>query len=218
MHFVRFLFLTLFIGLFSTCWSQSKQDSLLNVYFDKGKEQISLGNYDAGQEYFKKIFALKTTLPDELAYYYGLTLVKQKNYKKGKEAIEKYLSLTGSSGKFFKESQVLLKEIDLYVCRKCNNTGKAEVNDTCATCAGSGKITVDCNTCNVKGIEFCTACGGNGVFVSKGNLSSSYSTCTKCHGNGYLKCHICEGTHKKQIDCVECKGVGYKKKKVTCPH
>lgn len=197
---------------------QSSKDSLLNAYFNKAKEQILVENYDSCQFYLKKVFALKTTLPDEMAYFYGLTLVKQKNYKKGKEAIEKYLSLTGEAGIYYNESQALLKEIDKYVCRKCNDTGITEISDTCNTCIGTGKISSDCNTCNIKGVEFCNACGGNGVFTNRGNLGTNYTTCTKCRGNGYYKCHVCKGTRKKEIDCNDCKGHGFQKKKVTCTH
>jgi len=193
-------------------------DSLLENYFNKAKEKISQNDYKSANNYFKKIFALQTTLPDELAYYYGLTMVRLEYYKKGKEALEKYIALTGKEGEFHKESQKLISEADKYICQKCQNTGIAEVTDTCVACEGLGKKQTGCNVCQSQGIEFCSVCKGQGTLVVKKSLGSQFSTCQNCQGKGYVKCQICNGRKVKAEFCHECKGKGFFKRKVTCTH
>lgn len=198
--------------------AQSSPDSLMTVYLDQAKEKISQNNYQAANAYFKKIFALKTTLPDELAYYYGLTMMKLEHYKKGKDALEKYIDLKGKDGEFYNEAQKLISEADKFICPKCQNTGVAEIKDTCAACEGIGKTQMDCNLCQSQGIEFCNVCKGQGTLVVKRSMGHQYSTCQKCMGKGYVNCQICKGKKVKTEFCHACKGNGFFNRKVTCTH
>lgn len=213
-----FISLILVFLIYSNAFAQTDSDSLSKVYYEKAKEKINAKDFDGANLYFKKIFRLKTTLPDELAYYYGLTLVHLQQYAKGKEALDKYLELTGEKGVFKNETGLLLKEAEKYICSKCSNKGSYVISDTCAVCEGDGKRETDCEVCKGRGMEFCQVCGGRGVLITPGNFGSQYSTCHHCAGGGYKSCRVCSGTRKKMIYCSECKGKGFFKRTVNCPH
>lgn len=213
-----FAFIIPFLCIAYSVHGQVKPDSLIELYLDKAKEQIALKNYPSANDHIKKIFSLRTTLPDEVAFYYGLTQVKLTNYTKGKEALLKYIELTGVQGSFYAEAEKLIAEADEFICEKCNNTGSAEVLDTCVVCNGVGKTEVACEVCRSKGVEFCNACGGKGVFVENGSFGSTFSTCKKCSGEGYIQCTLCRGTKVKSVTCKECKGKGGIKRKIKCNH
>jgi hypothetical protein len=204
---------------FQTVYSQQdSSDSLVRIYLNEARQNISEKNYTSANNYFKKIFNLKTTLPDEAAYFYGVTLLNLKSYVKSKAAFEKYISLTGENGEFYNDSKKFLSEAESFICKICNNTGTAEIIDTCDICTGAGKVSEKCESCKTNGKEICMSCGGKGVITSKTSFGASYQTCGNCQGQGFTACSVCNGTKKKMVFCLNCKGKGIFRKKVNCSH
>lgn len=82
----------------------------------------------------------------------------------------------------------LLVQIVLPSCLTCGGDGIIDEKIDCASCNGSGHITVNC-----------TACGGTGYVAID-------SPCPKCHGGGCTNapCYACGRTGK----CPACKGTG----------
>ena len=188
------------------------------MYYKNAIQSINDQKFDDGNSWLRKMFALKTILPDEAAYYYGVTLVERQKYVKGKEALQKYLSLASDTGRFVNDAKSLINKAEGFICKKCNNTGFQEVGDSCMYCGGEGKLLEDCNVCNKKGIEVCATCSGRGIRVVDTGLGKSYHDCNKCNGKGIVECHACKGLKKKEVFCDDCGGIGIFKKKIPCNH
>lgn len=214
-----YIFAINILFIFQLAYSQpDKSDSLVQVYFKEARQNISEKNYGAAKNSFNKLFNLKTTLPDEVAYFYGVTLLNLKNYLKAKAAFEKYISLTREKGQFYNDSKKFIAEADNHICKICNNTGMTEEIDSCSVCIGTGKTFEACQSCKNHSIELCAACAGKGVITTKTSFGSSYQACKSCEGNGYVSCTVCGGTKKKTVYCSNCKGKGIFRKKVSCHH
>ncbi|MFL5729427.1 MAG: hypothetical protein ACJ75J_08055, partial [Cytophagaceae bacterium] len=182
------------------------------------KSSINHHDYKAANDFLKKALALKKALPDEAAYYHGVLLFQQKKYPQAKISFQKYLSLTGASGEYFKEAEDYLKQSDALICPKCNDTGFREITDTCTYCHGKGKVEKMCKTCQGKGFVYCQACGASGVSRHGGGFGGTYQSCSQCKGKGYHNCATCGGKKKNLIFCESCAGKGFRKTKISCDH
>jgi DnaJ-class molecular chaperone len=188
-------------------------------YLFETKVLLAEEKYDDALVNLRKMFSLKITLPDELAYYLGYTYIKQKNYVKGKEALDKYLELQGSSAQFYKESLALLKDADDNTCKRCLNTGWYEKIENCLVCDKSGKNYKDCMTCKGSGRAFCKSCKGSGVLKNKDAMGGGlYATCTRCEGRGATVCYVCDGAKTISSLCRSCNGTGETKARKPCDH
>jgi RecJ-like exonuclease len=212
------LFTFVFFILFHLASAQVSKDTLLVRYMKEVKEKVSRNDFEGANQSLKKVFSLKTVLPDEVAFYHGYVQVKLKNYLKGKEGLQKYILLTEGAGEHYAQTLILLEEANSHICKKCNNTGSIEIKDTCVVCKGEGKSEEICNQCKSNGQEVCTVCKGRGVVVYKTSLGTSYTECSTCKGKGVVSCEYCSGTKKKKSFCSECKGTGFLKRKVSCDH
>lgn len=85
------------------------------------------------------------------------------------------------------------------ICDKCLGSG------SCQKCGGSGQKPCPGSRCFAGS---CTKCGGTGSYMTiSGTLKPCYCTsgkCNTCHGQGYLKCGVCDGTGH----CSLCGGLG----------
>jgi hypothetical protein len=203
-------FFMVYLFIQDTVKAQSENDSLLNVQYAEAKNFIDAKKFDNAYESFKKIFKLKTTVPDELAYFYGYTLINLNKYTAGKEALKKYISLKGDTGRYYKYSLHLLNLAD------CKETGSYFIEEQCAECHGEGSALMKCRTCNGKGKELCHTCGGAGVIKKKEDFGLSYNTCPKCNGNGDQRCSTCNGSGQEKTKCYVCDGRGKVKVKREC--
>ncbi len=201
--------LLFFFAAYTNISAQVAKDSLVSVYFNAAKTKIVEEKYDDANSYFKKIFALKSPVPDELAYYYGYNLLKLKKYVQSREAILKYIKLKGEKGTLYTEALSALDELD------CAETGYKEVEVECDLCHGDTLI-IECSRCRGIGKEVCPICGGTGVAVSAGNFGTNYHTCHRCNGNKIVTCSVCDGLGKVMEICRKCRGKGKVKEKKKC--
>src|SRR6478735_2252519 len=146
----------------------SNKDSLVTVYMNDVRTHINNKDYAAANKDLGKLAALKTTLPDEVAFYYGIIQYNSGNQDKARAGFNKYLLLTNSTGTFADSSHVYLKKLD------CQARGYYEVDETCRLCNGSGEIEIRCLLCEGSGQEYCLVCNGNGVSVVHSTMGDRY--------------------------------------------
>ncbi|HVD99733.1 MAG TPA: hypothetical protein VNB90_16100 [Cytophagaceae bacterium] len=190
--------------------AQTPQDTLINYYLKVAKKNVEEKKYNEANDVFKKIFALKTPVPDELAYYYGVTLLNLKKYSQSKHALNKYLELQGTQAPLSAKALEALEEVD------CKETGYHDEYIECDLCYGDSTLDVNCRQCKGKGIEICPVCKGSGVATSSTSFGSSYHTCQRCAGEKIVKCTSCKGKLKEKIVCYNCNGKGRKKIRRKC--
>jgi hypothetical protein len=194
------------------------QDTLVKSYLGHVKARIARQDYKTANDFLRKAFALKKTLPDEAAYYNGVILFHQKKYAPARISFRKYLSLTGKEGLYFKEATEHIQRIDLQVCPKCDDSGYYEVTDSCTDCAGKGKVRISCKYCHGKGKVLCKTCGGSGVAKQSNAFGGTFQNCASCMGKGYKTCQTCDGVKKQEIFCASCAGKGVIKTRISCNH
>lgn len=209
-------FLFTFCSIISN--AQSKKDSIAGEYLIQIRKQIEEKDYNNANLTLKKLFAMKTTLPDEVAFRYAEVQLGLGNYSKAKEAFYKYIDLTDGKGEFVEEAKMLIELSEAKICKKCNNTGITIVTDTCAFCNGKGKQEIACEACHGRGLEFCPSCKGQGVVYKTSTFGGVYQTCTLCSGKGIVKCRRCDGSGKEIKFCEHCKGKGTMNRSVICGH
>lgn len=211
------LIYTFLMVLPKSSFGQMRSDSLLKKYIREIEVNLEKEEYQSAMDNLKKVFSLKITLPDEIAYYYGYTLVKQGNYVKGKEALHKYIELKGS-GKYVEEAKRLLIVSESNICQHCLNTGHYDEKENCGDCQGSGKLIYSCRSCSGKGQVLCNVCRGTGVVRRGSDFGEKYQNCTRCSAKGVVDCSSCNGSSVNKSLCKRCKGEGKLVKKVRCNH
>ena len=199
---ILFLFLVISCSTFAHN-HQVQYDSLVETYFASAKKYMQANKYDSAHVQFKALFKLKSTIPDEAAYYYGLNQYYRNNYKQALQGFEKYIKLRGDKGVSF-DSAVY------YIAKsQCLEKGYVEVKEECSLCHGVGNSKVKCTKCKGVGKEYCSVCSGSGVVISRSSMGDSYQKCYKCEGTGITLCSVCKGTTFQDGDCPQCKGHGF---------
>ncbi|MBY0426859.1 MAG: hypothetical protein K2Q22_14590 [Cytophagales bacterium] len=198
--------------------AQEKPDTLVLRSLDNAKRLMDKGDYKGANQIFLRIFKTESTLPDELVYFYGKTLYKLDKFNQSKSVLGKYLELTGTSGKYYKESIDILNKLGEKICPICNNKGYLIDTIACTYCKGSGTRNVDCSRCNASGKELCPTCKGSKVLVTGTPFGAKFTPCTHCNQEGYVLCEKCKGSTKEKAVCVYCSGEGHFHQRRTCTH
>jgi TolA-binding protein len=204
------------VFLFLLSWNvfahnhQVQYDSLVDVYFSAAKKYMQEKQYDSAHTQFKELFKLKSTIPDDAAYYYGLNQLGRGNYKQAQVGFEKYIRLRGDQGMYFDSSLYYIAQ------SQCFEKGYVEVKEECTVCHGTSESKVKCTKCKGVGKEYCSMCSGSGVVISKTNMGDSYQKCTKCQGTGITLCSTCNGTLLQNGNCPQCSGHGFITTRKAC--
>jgi tetratricopeptide (TPR) repeat protein len=200
------LILIILLAISSSAFASNahiEYDSLVEVYFASAKKYMELKKYDSAHIAFKALFKLKSIVPDDAAYYYGLNQFYRTKYKQAQQGFEKYIHLRGDKGILFDSSLY-------YIARaQCFENGYVEVKEECNLCHGVGHSKIKCLKCKGVGKEYCSVCSGSGVIISRNNFGDSYQKCYKCEGTGITLCSVCHGTTFQDGDCPQCSGKGY---------
>ncbi len=186
-------------------------DSLVKVLNDKAITLCKTKKYEESEKTFKQLFKTKdAVIPDEAAYYFGVTSFFLKKYTQSRKAFVRFETLKKASDSLKKESVEFRYDID------CYEKGYYEYLDTCGNCHGKGLAGEDCPTCKGNGRQYCPNCSGSGVAVSRTSMGDNYSTCSKCGGKGVVDCLTCKGTLKVNRTCKVCNSKGVVKMKGAC--
>ena len=203
-------------------YSQIGQKEYVNQQMQKGIMQLKDGDYVAANETFREVLKINAVLPTDLSYYFAKTLYELNQLSDSKNFIDKYLNITGKTGRFYNEALALDKQLKLKAngietCHRCNIYGKRYV--TCHNCLGDSTITETCYYCLGDSISSCQKCYGSGVLYSRGSFNEVlYATCDRCDGHGHHTCSVCEGTRVLDNTCPVCFGTGVEASDLTCDH
>lgn len=216
-------FLCLFLaspGLAQTSTGNSKKNVV--ILLDKAKEEMAAGNYAAANQSFRKMLEMNTVLPTEMCYLFAKTLYHLKQFDNSLRFAEKYESLAGVGGEYYKETvqlkQLLTNEIKVIRdCRYCDKQGY--VLQECHYCEGAGISSQICPKCYGHKEHKCSICGGEGVVIRKNHFGqSNYQTCTSCNGKGVQECLKCQGNGVLTQNCQYCNGTGKISTNELCSH
>jgi len=183
--------------------AQNRQsDELLQ----QGKAYIYKQDYKNAEKVLRKALNLKEVLPDEICYFYGISLSKLGNYEKGISFLVKYQELTKSQGTYSKSATELINEIGAKFCVRCKGTNVYYTSDTCSNCSGKGGFEAKCIACKGSGKVICNQCHGEKVKKTTNGLQVWYNDCNACKAHGWVVCVRCKGALKEYRNCNICKG------------
>jgi hypothetical protein len=180
------------------------KDSTVTALTDQAIALCRDKQYAASEKTFKQLFGVKgVVLPDEVAYFYGVSSFYLKKYTQARTAFDRFETLSQASDSLKEESVEFRYDMD------CYEKGYFEYLDVCMHCDGEGHLDEPCVTCKGNGRQYCPVCSGTGVAVSRGSLGGdNYSTCNRCAGKGVIDCLTCKGKGHLNQPCSVCKGKG----------
>lgn len=189
---------------------------------DQAKRQMSAEDYVAANRSFRKMLELNAVLPTEMCYYFANTLYMLGQYENSLRFVEKYQSLAGSGGDYFRESEelqgLLKKEMEIIrACSYCDHKGY--VLEECIYCEGEGELVQNCKKCFGREKIKCENCKGEGVVIQKNSFGQkTYQSCTVCDNTGIQLCPLCEGKGQLSSPCRHCGGSGEQAGTQLCSH
>lgn len=207
------------VFIYSSVWSKNtflrveeNTDSIVKVLNEKAVTLCKEKKYQESERTFKQLFKTKNAvLPDEAAYYFGVTSFYLKKYGQAKKAFYRFETLSLAKDSLKLESVEFRYDID------CYEKGYFEYLETCIHCEGKGEALEDCHVCKGNGRQYCPTCSGSGVVVGRSSMGGeSYATCSRCNGKGVVDCQTCHGTLKEHKSCAVCKGKGKVTMKGAC--
>ncbi len=179
-------------------------------------------DYQTANSIFRNLIDSGLPLPEEMPYFFSETLFQLGQYNNSQNFVNKYLELTGFTGKNY-ESATRLKEklkgpiAEIQACDLCDRQGYRLEN--CTTCLGKKQLEQPCSYCKAKSVVGCSRCGATGMIkkVNVFNIVDFYE-CERCGGKGRLSCPDCEGTGKEISSCKICLGAGKTPSDNLCTH
>lgn len=189
---------------------------------DQARRQMSAEDYGAANRSFRKMLELNAVLPTEMCYYFANTLYMLGQYENSLRFVEKYQSLAGRAGEYFRESEelkdMLKTEMEtIRACGLCDHKGY--VLEECHYCEGEGQMVQSCKKCFGREKIKCEVCKGEGVVIQANSFGQkTYHSCTVCENTGIQICPLCEGEGKLSSDCRNCGGDGKLPGTQLCSH
>jgi hypothetical protein len=198
------------IGIGTPVFADQK-DSVVIALNQKAISLCQDKKYADAEKTFKQLFTIKeAVIPDEAAFYYGVTSFYLKKYPQARKAFNRFETLSEASDSLQKESVEFRLDMD------CYEKGYFEYPETCLKCNGAGHLEQECNVCKGNGRQYCPVCSGTGVAVSKSSFGDNYSTCGRCAGKGIIDCQTCKGKGHVDQACNVCQGKGKVMMKGIC--
>lgn len=179
-------------------------------------------DYETANSIFRNLIDSGLPLPEEMPYFFALTLFELGQYDNSASFLDKYFDLNGFKGQNYelaKNLQGQLKE-PLQAIRACNLCDtKGYRYELCETCQGAKNTEQDCSYCRGAGVVGCSRCAATGM-ITKRNIFNiiEYYECDRCNGKGRLECPTCKGSLKEISECKTCSGFGKIASDVICDH
>lgn len=192
--YIRYISLfSLLLFVFATEY-QSKKDQIESELI-KVRKAFQANEIEKGILPLQKVIQMDTILPNEVAFFTGVSLYHYEHKPQSEKAILRYLKLTDSTGGYYQESIELLTKLwsdqKIDTCNLCVNYQALSSFLDCDKClkedlALQKLIEEDCLE---NGMSLCEICKGEGIIIRTGALGNLvYQTCHKCHGEGYVPC------------------------------
>ena len=179
-------------------------------------------DYETANSIFRNLIDSGLPLPEEMPYYFSETLFELGQYDNSQNFLNKYLELTGFTGKNYQGAMELKAKLakpmaEIKACKLCDLRGYRF--QSCFTCEGAKQIEQTCDYCKGKGIVGCSRCAATGMIkkVNVFNIVEFYE-CERCSGKGRLTCPECAGGGKETSDCKTCLGTGKLASDQLCDH
>lgn len=87
-------------------------DIEMDRYLLAAKTHIENQNYDAAEDYLKRIKSLKATTPAVYYYYLGTVQEHKQEYRDAKENLSTYVEKTGKEGEFYEDALLLITQAE----------------------------------------------------------------------------------------------------------
>lgn len=154
-------------------------DGYMTKKIDEAVELMNFGEYEKANEVFTYVLKNITTVPTNLAFYFGKNSYHLNKYKQSINWLNKYIQLKGTQGRFYEEAVELLNKAEEAYLAKARQNSQAMQEKLSSgeafDCGGMDKI-------------LCPVCKGEGVILIKGPFGSLYQTCPLSEGEPYITC------------------------------
>lgn len=159
-------------------YSQNPSDTRMLQKMDEAVDLMNLGKYDEANDGFVYVLQNVTTVPSDLAYYFGRNSYHLSKFKQSINWLNKYIQLKGTQGRFYEEATKYLQLSEEQYLQYASNN-KQQIQSDLASgeydCGGLSKM-------------ICPACRGEGVIFKQGPFDVLYQTCPYSEGEAYLSC------------------------------
>ncbi len=175
---MKSILFSVFIFLMIAVNAQPVFESQLTKKMDLGVELMEQGKYEQANETFVYVLNNMTSLPSDMAFYFGQNSFHIGKLKQSINWLNKYIQLKGTQGRHYEEATKFLQLAEdkyLEQSRKRNQELKNNIMSGEYDCGGLEKM-------------ICPVCKGQGVVVTKGPFENIYKTCPYSAGEAYLTC------------------------------
>lgn len=158
---------------------QQYHQTLLRRSLDSAVVLLEQGDYVAADAKLKYVLRNISSVPSDLAFYFGKNSFYLGQYKQSLDWLTKYAQLKGSAGQFSDEAAVLIRK------------GESEILNQNTSLAQKTQETMSSNfdiDCGPTGKVICPVCKGSTVIIKRGYFNNEYKTCPYCSELGFLSC------------------------------
>lgn len=169
---------TLFFLVSLASNAQGLPESGLHRRMDLAVDLMEQGHYEEADGHFMYVIRHLTTLPANLAYYFGKNSHHLSKYKQSINWLNKYIQLKGTEGRYYDDAlRYLERSEEKYLsAQQASQAGlEASLEPEEFDCGGMDKM-------------LCPVCKGQGVIVKQGAFDRLYQTCPYSSGEAYLTC------------------------------
>jgi tetratricopeptide (TPR) repeat protein len=158
--------------------AQTPVDGFFSKKIDEAVDLMNIGEYEKANEGFTYVLKNITSVPTDLAYYFGKNSYYLKKYKQSINWLNKYIQLKGTRGRFYDDAVETLNLAEDSYINNAKETAENMQEDMASgefDCGGMEKI-------------LCPVCKGEGVVFKKGPFETLYQTCPYSEGKPYISC------------------------------
>lgn len=175
---MKVLFFTILIISSHIVTAQGIVEGQMLKKMDLAVDLMEQGKYKQADETFLYVLQNMTSLPSDLAFYFGKNSFHLDKYKQSINWLNKYIQLKGTQGRFYDEAVEYLQMAEdgyLTIARNNKEKLKADLKGGEYDCGGLSKM-------------ICPVCKGQGVIIKRGPFERNYQTCPYSNGEAYLTC------------------------------
>ncbi len=164
--------------------SYAQLDSLVMSNYQKAVELVETGHYHEANKAFLTVLNPNKTMPDEICYFFAVSLYQTNYVDQSEELLIKYLELTADEGNYFEEATTLLRLIRSNRTTIVEDSAVIEEEIPNPKTATYNKET----KCKPGDKVICPICKGSGVIVSEGSFGNYYRPCPYSDEQGLMSC------------------------------
>jgi hypothetical protein len=113
----RITFLLIIVTFSASAWALPPEIEMDRLLL-QAKSALDNKDYALATVSLMKAEKLSVKTPDTFYYHYGIANAGNGKFEQGREMLEKYLTLSGTKGKFYKEALVEINNIELFIVKR----------------------------------------------------------------------------------------------------